>query len=147
MKPGSFDPETSREMVGHDRALVIEKKAREDAESGTYDPPPKTQAKTYWDECQNSFELVVYYAQYVKRLAKIEKASGENQPVNQEVLDIVKSVIAANTVIVTQFMQGKEKAVNILIGLVLKATKEKGIANVDARNTAVLIRDVIANVT
>lgn len=147
MKSNVFDSQTSRIMVGHERALVIEKKAREDAEKGTYDPPPPVLTKTYWDKCQDSFELVVYHAQYTKRLAKKEKAIGENTPVNEQVLDIIKSVMAANETIVNEFSRGKEKAINILIGLILRAVKENGIVNVDAKGVAAIIKDQVVKKT
>lgn len=41
MTQRSFDPDTSREMVGDERAREIESKARVDADAGegAYDPP------------------------------------------------------------------------------------------------------------
>lgn len=144
MTPGSFDPETSREMVGHDRALGIEKKARNDADKGIFDPPPKAIAKTYWDSCQNDFQYVTYCAQYEKRIAKRERVT-ENKPLNQDVLAIVKEVVASNSKAVAEYLAGKEKALNSLLGMVLKTTKGKGVSGVDPNNTLLLIKDTIAS--
>lgn len=144
MIPGSFDPDTSREMVGHDRALSIEKKARDDADNGKFDPPPKAVARTYWDSCQNDFQYVTYCAQYEKRMAKI-KRTVENEPVNQDVLVIVKDVVGSNAKAVSEYLAGKEKALNSLLGMVLKTAKGKGIADVDPSATLLLIKGIIAD--
>lgn len=70
MNPLSFDQITSRECVGDKLAREIEAKARSDADVGNYSPPKDTTDKSYWAQCQSSFELVVYHAQYEKRLAR-----------------------------------------------------------------------------
>jgi hypothetical protein len=73
MKPQSFDPATSREMVGDDRARVIERLAREHADIGedAYAPPRGTAAPSSpWAAYQEEFEAVVYREQFGRRLAR-----------------------------------------------------------------------------
>lgn len=68
MTPKSFDAETSREMVGDERARTIETKARADADAGVYDPPAAAEALSFWGQYQEEFARVVYSAQYKKRI-------------------------------------------------------------------------------
>lgn len=70
MNPLSFDQITSRECVGDKLAREIEAKARADADVGNYSPPKDAGGKSYWSQCQSSFEFIVYHAQYEKRLAR-----------------------------------------------------------------------------
>lgn len=72
MTPGSFDHETSREIVGDAFARDLEAKARNDADAGTYDPP-ETKYGTYWDEVQGYMLRVVYDVQYGKRIRRNER--------------------------------------------------------------------------
>ena len=65
--PFSFDPRTSREVVGHEFALVIEAKARTDADADNFCPPEEGGA-SYWDRSKNHMRVVVYLEQYRKRL-------------------------------------------------------------------------------
>lgn len=69
MTPKSFDPTTSREMVGDDRARVIEAKARADADAGRYEPP-EASGSTYWARCQDEFATFVYIDQHRRRAAR-----------------------------------------------------------------------------
>jgi hypothetical protein len=73
MKPLSFDPVTAREMVGDDRARVIEKLAREHADQGedAFAPPRAASAPSSpWAAYQEEFEAVVYREQFGRRLAR-----------------------------------------------------------------------------
>lgn len=74
MTPNSFDPATSREMTGDDRARTIEAKARADADKGTFDPPAHGDG-SYWAQCQAAFERQVYTAQFHKRTLRNERTS------------------------------------------------------------------------
>jgi hypothetical protein len=73
MTPRSFDPQTSREMVGDERARTIEAKARQDADSGIYSPPEPSGFVTYWGQAQDEFARAVYAAQWGKRKARNER--------------------------------------------------------------------------
>ncbi len=76
LTPRSFDPVTSRTMVGDERARVIEAKARADAEKGQegFDPPaPRYSADTYMGRVSNSFESNVYFDQFKRRLERIQR--------------------------------------------------------------------------
>ena len=75
MKPGSFDPETAREMVGDESARVIEAKARTDADAGVFDPP-KGAARTYWDAVQDKMRHIVYAEQHKKRTERNARKQG-----------------------------------------------------------------------
>lgn len=70
MTPKSFDPATSREMVGDERVRTIEARARSDADADIF-APPKPQGTTYWGQCQDEFAHRVYIAQHHKRVARI----------------------------------------------------------------------------
>ncbi len=71
--PGSFDLETSREIVGDEVSREIEEAARRDADKETkigenkYFNPPDFLVKTYWDSCEKEFIFRVYCSQYQKR--------------------------------------------------------------------------------
>lgn len=70
MTPGSFDPTTCREMVGDERARVIEAQARADADANTYAPPTSGEKLSYWAECQLEFQRRVYINQHQRRLER-----------------------------------------------------------------------------
>lgn len=129
MTPRSFDYDTSREMVGHERALTIEDRARRDAEADNYAPPPGRPGGTYWDQAQSSFEWVTYNAVYFKRREKIERAE---QPLTEVSFDprldtIATDVIARSEKAVNEYKSGKEKALNSLVGMVIGGAKKEGI--------------------
>ncbi len=77
LNPKSFDPETSREVIGDERARAIEAKARADADKGVeaFAPPPYTETRTYWGGCREEFARRVYLAQFTKRLQRNERKS------------------------------------------------------------------------
>jgi len=73
MMPGSFDPVTSRQVIGDDLARVIEAKARSDADAENYDAiywEATGLTATYWDAAMCEMMRVVYHAQYAKRVAR-----------------------------------------------------------------------------
>jgi hypothetical protein len=75
VKPGSFERETSRGMVGHERAEQIEAKARADAQAGNYAPPPfEPEGASYWACRQAEFARCVYDFQYGSTTRKLERA-------------------------------------------------------------------------
>lgn len=126
MTPGSFDAETSREMVGHERALVIEAKARVDADKGTFDPPAMTEG-SYWSRCQGEFDFAVYKAQYDKRIEKAARAT-EEVTVDPALQKLIEEAVASEAKAVEQFKSGKEKALNSVVGKVIGAAKKAGLA-------------------
>lgn len=73
MKVKSFDPETSREMVGDTRARTIEEKARKDADNGVWSPPEPSGFVTYWGQAQDAFATSVYTSQWNKRKARNDR--------------------------------------------------------------------------
>ena len=75
MIPGSFDPQTAREIVGDAEARGIEAKARQDADSGTFDPPDQRgqPGDTYGWLMQLAMRAVVYREQFRKRTARNER--------------------------------------------------------------------------
>lgn len=77
MKPGSFDQETAREMVGDERARVIEAKARVDADEGNYSPPEQPAARTYMDGVNAGMERVVYRTQFNKRVERNKRKAAK----------------------------------------------------------------------
>ncbi len=111
MTPGSFDAETSREMVGHERALVIEAKARVDADKGTFDPPAMTEG-SYWSRCQGE---------------KAARAT-EEVTVDPALQKLIEEAVASEAKAVEQFKSGKEKALNSVVGKVIGAAKKAGLA-------------------
>ena len=78
MTPGSFDAVTAREIVGDSSARVIEEKARKDADTKSYDPPPAN-TKTYWDSVQAAVKKIVYDEQYDKRVARNERKANHER--------------------------------------------------------------------
>lgn len=70
MTPGSFDPVTSREMVGDQRSRSIEAKARADADAGRFDPPAYSENASYWGQAQDEFARRVYIQQHERRTAR-----------------------------------------------------------------------------
>lgn len=75
--PRSFDPKTSREIVGDYRSRQIEEKARSDADTGTFDPPISPGGGSYWSQVQSSFDLAVYRQQYQRRTERNARKSGK----------------------------------------------------------------------
>jgi hypothetical protein len=73
MTPGSFDAETSREMVGDERARKLEEKARTDADDKRYDPPLGIVGSTYWSNCMTEFARVTYITQWRKRTERNQR--------------------------------------------------------------------------
>lgn len=80
MTPGSFDPATSREVVGDSRARALEAKARGDADNATYDPPEYLSTGSYWAQAQSCFDRTVYHAQYQKRIERNARKAGAVGP-------------------------------------------------------------------
>jgi hypothetical protein len=78
MSAGSFDIDTSREMLGHERALVVETKARSDL---AYEPPTATSG-SYWSRCQSSFEWVVYNDQFKRRVQRKARSDADTHNYN-----------------------------------------------------------------
>lgn len=72
MKPGAFDAQTAREIVGDDESRVIEANARNDAEAGMYSPPIGS-GETYWGQVQAQMRAIVYGDQYRRRMARLER--------------------------------------------------------------------------
>ena len=70
MISGSFDPVTSREVIGNDFSTLIEAKARADADRGVFELPDKVVGTTYWDSVQHTMREVIYKVQYDKRVAR-----------------------------------------------------------------------------
>lgn len=79
MTPGSFDPQTAREVVGDAVAREIESGARSDADRGAYSPP-KWLAQTYWDRVRASMAEVVYREQFSKRSARNARKAASDHP-------------------------------------------------------------------
>lgn len=81
MTPGSFDPETSREMTGDARARKLEAHGRALADAGKpfepYPRPDGREPKTYWDQARAEFEYVVAKAAYQKRLDRIARKASQ----------------------------------------------------------------------
>jgi hypothetical protein len=73
MKAGSFDIDTCKECLGDDRVRRIEKRARDDAESGIECSEDKKHVMTYWDGVVKEFEAIVYVYAYYKRKNRLER--------------------------------------------------------------------------
>ena len=69
MIPGSFDKVTAREVIGDGFSRIIEEKARQDADSETFNPPTIVEG-TYWEQVQNEMRFTIYIEQYMKRLER-----------------------------------------------------------------------------
>lgn len=83
--PGSFDPETAREVVGEELANKIEAKARADADSLIYDPPTSGGlGDSWWSQCQKEFRSIVYREQFNKRHTRNLRKQASSQPINKE---------------------------------------------------------------
>lgn len=75
MKAGSFDLDTSKEVIGDDIMRQVELKARNDADSLSYSPPPLVDERdtSYWRSVTLQMRKTVYDAQYSKRIARNER--------------------------------------------------------------------------
>lgn len=83
IRPGSFDTETARHMLGDERARAIEAKAREDAGAGLW-LAPECVGGSYLDGIRNAFERSVYANQWGRRDERNKrKASAASKPDNQ----------------------------------------------------------------
>jgi hypothetical protein len=73
MTPKSFDIDTAKEIVGDERMRVIEAKARQDADSGITEKPPKAKKGTYWDVIRSDMEYVIYITAHKKRMERVAR--------------------------------------------------------------------------
>ena len=139
MTPLSFDADTSKEMVGHERTLVIEAKARKDADASFasrddrdhlhFDPPAKrSDASSYWGEVQYNFERKIYFSQYTARYDKHVRAAEETVDADPALLKIIADVAASQPKAIVEFKTGKEKALNALVGMIIGQCKKTGVA-------------------
>lgn len=78
MKPGSFDIDTAKELVGDERMRPIEAKARTDADAGRFDPPASI-AKTYWGGVQDETARRVYISAHHKRMERAQRMAERQQ--------------------------------------------------------------------
>jgi Asp-tRNA(Asn)/Glu-tRNA(Gln) amidotransferase B subunit len=101
---------------------VIEKK---------FDPSSVIQAATKQIEAERKAQEEAEKAQKQVALQKREEAIS----VSSELSDILTAVIAANPKPVSEYKSGKEKALNSLVGMVIKEVKAKGITVADGAFT------------
>lgn len=73
MTPKSFDIDTAKEIVGDECMRVIEAKARQDADNGIMEKPPKAVKGTYWDVIRSDMEYVVYITAHHKRMERVAR--------------------------------------------------------------------------
>ncbi|MBC7603279.1 MAG: hypothetical protein H7255_11560 [Ramlibacter sp.] len=71
MTPMSFDIETARDVVGEDKARILESTARLDADAGVFNLPVAAfDEAVYWGAVKNEMQRIVYAAQHTKRVAR-----------------------------------------------------------------------------
>jgi hypothetical protein len=140
MTPKSFDYSTAKEMIGHERTIKLESKARTDADSQTFDPP-LAGTSSYWSKCQDEFEYIVYKTVYEMR---IEKAQRTNQELDVDpvLLEIVVKIIAEQQKAIDQFKSGKDKALNAVVGQIIGQCKKNNIS-ADASTITALLKEQI----
>lgn len=78
MTPQAFDLATCKAVIGDERLRIVEAKARADADTGVFAPPPHS-FQTYWGKAHEDMEDVVYGAAHKKRLERLERQSQRAQ--------------------------------------------------------------------
>lgn len=87
MTPGQFDAATCRELLGDQRARVVEASARSHAEASdinspgeAYSPPRTPAGATYWDGVVAEAERITYHQAFQRRIERMRRkqASTDN---------------------------------------------------------------------
>ena len=73
MTPKSFDETTCKELIGHDKVLHIETRARKLVEDGETIPPFTPLGETYWSGVLEIAEYVILTTTYLKRVERLKR--------------------------------------------------------------------------
>jgi hypothetical protein len=80
MTPGQFDAATCRELLGDQRARIVEASARGHADAAdinnpgeAYSPPRIPAGTTYWDGIVAEAERITYYQAFQRRLERMRR--------------------------------------------------------------------------
>ena len=121
MKPGSFDIDTSKEIIGDADTREIEAAAKADFDVGIVNDPytlfPRKEGDTMWDGCIQEFRCVIYRHAYETRRLKAQRTAVvfEDDP---ELVAILETLRESKAFI--EYASGKEKAFGGIVGSVKK---------------------------
>jgi hypothetical protein len=80
MTPGGFDPVTCRELIGDQRARIVEASARAHADAAdienpgaSYRPPTALADSSYWTGVISEAERILYFSTFQRRLERMRR--------------------------------------------------------------------------